>query len=301
MNTHIPILVGDGGGARGIWQMRFYREIVENLKTPIHKLFKRGFVGGVSAGGINAGGLVHPKGISPEDMINFYIEENPKIFHRSALEPPPLFEPKYENNYLAETLRAHYGETLLTEALCPVFIPAWDLALQEPRYFTEKDYTPIWMACRATAAVPTYLSTWGNWVDGGVYGSNPTLWALAHARKLYGRDAKFLIISVGTGWSKDTLNSVALHAAGELKWLTPIIKTLADANPIVTEMETPWLIGPEDIYFRWQAPVPVPGPSPNLDDGSRENAFAQIQFATDVIEARQAEFISICDALAAVQ
>jgi len=98
--------------------------------------------------------LAHPRGISPDEAIQFHIDEGPKIFHRHFLEPPPLFEPKFDNDDLIGALRKHLGDATLDQALCPIHIPVWDLSRDEPWFYTEKDYSPIWLACRATSAVP---------------------------------------------------------------------------------------------------------------------------------------------------
>lgn len=299
-DKRIPIFVGDGGGIRCVTGLVLAEELSTRLQAPMAQIFGKGMIGGVSGSGINAGLLVHPRGISPDDGIDFYIEEGSKIFRRHVLEPPPLFEPKFANNYLAEALQKHLGDATLNQSRCPVFIPVWDIEKQDAWWYTEKDYSPIWLACRATAAVPAHFPLWGTLCDGGVFGSNCTLWALAHARELYGRDAKFLIISVGTSWGSDVIDSVGLHAAGDLRWLLPIIKTLADANPIVTEKMLPLLVGPDDILFRWKLPMPAaPGPSTAFDDGSKENVAALVKFAQDVILAREAEVSAICRELAA--
>ncbi len=298
----IPVFCGDGGGIRCVTGLVLADEISNRLQAPMASLFAHGLIAGVSGSGINTGLMAHPAGISPEEGIEFYIDEGSKIFQRHILEPPPLFEPKFANNYLAEALQKHLGTATLNQALCPVFIPVWDLSAQAPWWYTERDFSPIWIACRATAAVPAYIPTWGPLCDGGVFGSNCTLWALHRARELYGRDAKFLIISCGTSWGSDVIDSVGLHVAGDLKWMLPIIKQLADANPIVTELMTPGLVGPEDIYFRWKMPTPTPpGPSPNFDDGSKDNVDALIKFQRDVIASRPDQMKAICDAVAACQ
>ncbi len=98
----------------------------------------------------------------------------------------------------------------------------------------------------------------------------------------------------------DAVDSVGLHAAGELGWLLPVIKTLADANAVVTEMMTPGLVGPEDLYFRWKLPQPKsPGPSPAFDDGSKENSAALLKFQTDTILSRPEALRAILEALSA--
>lgn len=300
-DKRIPILVMDGGGERALWSMVFIGELVKRLQMPICDLFKHGLVAGVSGGGLNACGLAHPKRFTPDDLIQFFVDNGPRIFHRSWLTHiDSLFDPTFDSNALAEILRAHYGETTLHEALCPLFVPTWDLAAEQPVDYTEADYTAMWFACRATAAVPGSFATWGNLVDGGVYGSNPVLWAFANARQRYGMRAKFLILSIGTGSSTFPLNANALHGAGALQWVLPAIKVLAEANPIVTEQKVPLIIGPDDLYFRWQAPIPA-GVSTAFDDGSKENVAALIKFQQDVMASRQAELSAICAALATCQ
>ncbi len=297
----IPILIGDGGGERALWSMVFIRELVKRLQSPICDLFKHGLVAGVSGGGLNACGLAHPKRFTPDDLIQFFVDNGPKIFHRSWLTNiDSLFDPTFDNNVLAEVLQAHYGETTLHEALCPLFVPCWDLAQEQAVDYTEADYSPMWFACRATAAVPGSFATWGNLVDGGVYGSNPVLWAFANARKRYGMRARFLIISIGTGASTFPVNANSLHGAGALQWALPAIKLLAEANPIVTEAKAPWLFGPDDVYFRWQATLPTTVNS-SFADGSKEQSAALIAFAQQVIDSRQAEVAAICTALATTQ
>lgn len=300
-DRRIPILVGDGGGIRAVASMVFIRELVTRLQAPVCELFKNGLVAGVSGGGLNACGLAHPARFTPDDLISFFVEAGPKIFQTSWLTKiDSLFDPKFDNNALAETLRAKFGETKLHEALCPILIPTWDLHASQAVDYTEADYTAMWFACRATAAVPGSFASWGNLIDGGVYGSNPVLWAFADARRRYGMRAKFLIISIGTGSSLFKIDANALHRAGALQLALPMIKVLVEANPIVTEQKAPLIFGPDDIYYRWQAEIPA-GESAAFDDGSKENSAALIKFQEDILASRSQEAAVIWDALAGCQ
>ena len=139
--------------------MVFIRELVKACGAPVYELFKKGLVAGVSGGGLNACGLAHPKKFTPEAIIDFFVESGPKIFKRGWFTAvDSLFEATFDNNELRDALEQHYGETTLHEALCPLYIPTWDLASAQPVEYTEADYTAMWYCCRATAAVTTACS-----------------------------------------------------------------------------------------------------------------------------------------------
>ena len=65
----------------------------------------------------------------------------------------------------------------------------------------------IWQAVRATTAMPTFFKPMSinnpqppiAYVDGGMGSNNPSQLALTEARRIWGRDAKVCLLSIGTG------------------------------------------------------------------------------------------------------
>src|SRR5829696_1879729 len=94
MVSTIRILSIDGGGIRGIIAATVLRELLcgQRARDVFH------LIAGTSTGGILACGLCRPDPLSPQDLIDLYVEHGREIFTRPPLHRLPgadLLEEKY--------------------------------------------------------------------------------------------------------------------------------------------------------------------------------------------------------------
>ncbi|CAG7886121.1 unnamed protein product [Brassica rapa] len=214
--------------------------------------------------------------LAAKDIVPFYLEHCPKIFPQpeglGALLPklPKLLSgPKYSGKYLRKLLSKLLGETKLHQTVTNVVIPTFDMKKLQPTIFSSYQAlidpsldVKISDICLGTSAAPTFFpphyfsnedsqgkTTEFNLVDGAVTANNPTLVAMTAVTKQIlknnpdmgklkplGYD-KFLVISIGTGSSKNEEKYSAKKAAkwGIISWLyndgsTPILDMVSDSG-----------------------------------------------------------------------
>ncbi|CAN6984432.1 unnamed protein product [Brassica rapa subsp. trilocularis] len=214
--------------------------------------------------------------LAAKDIVPFYLEHCPKIFPQpeglAALLPklPKLLSgPKYSGKYLRKLLSKLLGETKLHQTVTNVVIPTFDMKKLQPTIFSSYQAlvdpsldVKISDICLGTSAAPTFFpphyfsnedsqgkTTEFNLVDGAVTANNPTLVAMTAVTKQIlknnpdmgklkplGYD-KFLVISIGTGSSKNEEKYSAKKAAkwGIISWLyndgsTPILDMVSDSG-----------------------------------------------------------------------
>ncbi|KAL4632886.1 patatin-like protein 2 [Castanea sativa] len=197
-----------------------------------------------------------------KDIKDFYLNNSPKIFPQNNFPLfgyatkiiRTLSGPKYDGKYLHSLVKEKLGNTRLHQTLTNVVIPTFDIKRLQPTIFSsfKVKKNPSLDAllsdvCIATSAAPTYLPAhyfqtkdpFGkvrefNLIDGGIAANNPALVAISEVAKEVTRGsphffpvkqmdyARFLVISIGTGTSKDDEKYNAHEAAkwGLLSWLT---------------------------------------------------------------------------------
>jgi predicted acylesterase/phospholipase RssA len=201
------ILSVDGGGIRGLipaivladLEARVSREAAQ--KRSLSDCFH--LVAGTSTGGLIALGLTAPDPsgerarLDAADLVRFYREQGPSTFRaglRGLLTLGGWLGPKYSPATLERVLRETLGEVRLRDARRDLVVTSYDMKRREPHFFKRwraaesEDRNPSMVdAALATAAAPTYFPSHGledrALVDGGVFGSNPTVAAIAEALK----------------------------------------------------------------------------------------------------------------------
>ena len=266
----ITILSIDGGGVRGV----IPSTILEFLENALQKLDGQDvaladyfdIVAGTSTGGLLTAMLTAPDvatgrpKFSARMATETYIEEARNIF------PPPgmdlcgmrglwrmLRGPRYSGNGLIQTVQRLVGDLRLHETVTNVVIPSFDVATQQPVFFSsahaKKDPLEdpkIAEVCRGTSAAPTYLpavrftttdertKSYRNFhlVDGGVVCNNPTSVAITQAiKELTAGDRRsgrvewtgsyrdLLVLSLGTGEMAVSYDADKMAKWGVLGWL----------------------------------------------------------------------------------
>ncbi|KAL8151941.1 hypothetical protein V2J09_021749 [Rumex salicifolius] len=194
------------------------------------------------------------------EIVPFYLQHSPKIFPqcRGLIGSMVKFMkglggPKYNGKYLHKLLREELGEKRLHHCLTNVVIPAFDILYLQPVLFStyKVEKVPHLDAllsdiCIGTSAAPTLLPAYYfenrlesdrddvrkfNLIDGGVtlvaitevtkevvISQNPDFFPMKDTMDY----ARLLVISVGTGSSKNERKYTAKKAAkwGIISWLT---------------------------------------------------------------------------------
>ncbi|KAH7523596.1 hypothetical protein FEM48_Zijuj06G0028700 [Ziziphus jujuba var. spinosa] len=266
----ITILSIDGGGIRGL----IPGTILAFLESELQKLDGENarladyfdVISGTSTGGLVTAMLTAPN------------EKNrplcPLFPHMTKI-IKALGGPKYDGKYLHQIVKEKLGNTKLHETLTNTVIPAFDIKRLQPTIFStyELKKNPSMDAllsdiCISTSAAPTYFPAHYfetedvhgsvrqfNLIDGGVTANNPTLVAMSEVTKEIIKGSqdffpfspldytRFLVISLGTGSSKDEMKYKAPEAAkwGILSWLThggstPIIDVFSQGSADMVDL-----------------------------------------------------------------
>jgi len=204
----MKLLSIDGGGIKALYSVIVIDYIEQHYD--IRMIDHIDVISGTSAGGIIALGLA--AGRQTSELVDFLLEHGPLIFPPNPLTKilrtfGSLCFSMYGNSELEKACKTFFGEKItikdiadrLKEAgnkLC-VCIPSVNYLTGKAKVFKtphhkslylDKDYF-VWQVALATAAAPYYLPvakiTKGNiseyYVDGGLWGNNPSVVALTEA------------------------------------------------------------------------------------------------------------------------
>lgn len=260
----LRILSLDGGGVRCVIGVKLLAQLERYLGGPIHE--KVDMVIGTSAGAIT--GCCLSMGMSATEIDRqwddfcrsfFPPAKHPKDYLRRLSRMGGL-TPKYEETSLIAGLKALFGNKTLGELSIPhTMAVAFNPGAMQAHVFCSSDpehsRVPVWEACRASGAGPTFFSEAGpnRLIDGGVIANNPTTLGILHgieqARKASNDDAtqRLLVISVGSGLpvrDRTMAKSMIQHA-----------RRLLDIM-MYTDLEVGAFLLPKNNYFRMQPTVP---------------------------------------------
>jgi patatin-like phospholipase/acyl hydrolase len=259
---------------------------------------------GTSTGGIIACGLAKPNPMSPQAIIDLYVEKGGSIFTPVSL---GLMAAKYNPNILLGYLGEEFEKTHLSDinktggkaellvpsyaiglpkenppgnTCSPMFFRSWQargLLLEDNAKDGEYDFRLSGIA-RATSAAPTYfppqqiqnkLGEWFTMIDGGVFANNPTMAAIVEAHKLYDAE-KFLVVSIGTGSQPTKVNASAAERWGDAQWLMPLLTILMEGSAETTDTEVQELLAKD--YWRFDVSLSSPTPQGESVDPAMDNA-----------------------------
>ncbi len=162
----------------------------EDLKINVSDHFD--LIAGTSTGGIIA--LALANGIRPREIVNFYVNNGPKIFKRRKSSFKGYFGNKFSSEPLSDALKECFGDKRIADLQKRVVIPSYSLTDDDVYIFRTphherlaRDYrVPIWKAALATSSAPSYFPSCtevdkARLVDGGVWANNPSMVALVEA------------------------------------------------------------------------------------------------------------------------
>jgi patatin-like phospholipase/acyl hydrolase len=319
MSETIKILSIDGGGIRGIIPAMILDHIEKTTGKAIYQLFD--LIAGTSTGGILALGLTKPGDpgkaqYSAADLINFYMDQGPKIFSESILQKIEKLGGVMEEKYYADTiekiLKETFGMVKLSEVLTDVVIPSYNIETRDCYFFKRweakqnpavKDFL-LWQVARATSAAPTYfppsrIDRGGSLpylplVDGGVFANNPTACAFAEARRIYEKATEFLVVSLGTGQLTRPIPYAKAKDWGLLGWAPHILDVVFDGMLDVVDYQMKWLLPqthPKQ-YYRFQTELDKA--YDEMDNASEENLNYLKEEAEDILNTYQADLQNLC-------
>ena len=311
------VLSIDGGGIRGLIPAVVLAEIERRTGRRVADLFD--LIAGTSTGGILACALARPGAdgrprYSAEELIDLYELEGPRIFSRSLLKRVSsvegVLDERYDNAGLRQALVRYLGDAMLSDALVPVVLTAYEIeqrlafffrsrrASADPRYdFTLAD------AALATSSAPTYFepvrvrdaASDASYalVDGGVFASNPAMCAYADLIGEGHRDEIRVLASLGTG---EQIRPIAYERArgyGAIEWARPIIDVLLSSQAETAGFQLERILG--ERYLRLQARLDVA--CDDMDDASPENLRDLRTEADRLIRKADREIDALCATL----
>ena len=220
------VLSLDGGGMKGLFSAAVLAEFEADLQVSIIDHFD--LVAGTSTGGLVA--LALGAGLSPSDIVDFYIGHGRDVFGRPRRLVTRLFRPKHDAGGLEKALEDVFGDRKLGESRVRLVIPSYSLERDDVYIFKTPHHEHLARDWRermvdvalATTAAPTYLAPARirntRLIDGGIWANNPALIGLAEATSMLGVPLNQIrVLSLGT---TDPLNNLhgRLDRGGLLAW-----------------------------------------------------------------------------------
>jgi uncharacterized protein len=314
----VKVLCIDGGGIRGLIPALVLAEIEQRTGRRIAELVD--LVAGTSTGGILACGLTRPGPdgrplYSAQELAGIYVEEGPRIFHRSLLKRifsvDGWVDERYDDDGLDAALARYLGEATLSQALADVLVTAYEISdrlaffFRSARARSDPAYDfPLVQVARATGAAPSYFepaeatdvagARTYPLIDGGVFAVNPSMCALADVTAAGRADELRLMLSLGTGEHTRSYSFEQTRSWGQLEWARPVLDMVFDGVADTTDFEAATLMG--DRYVRLQTELNIA--SDDLDDASDSNLAALRREAEQLIAASQEELDRVCRILA---
>ncbi len=276
------ILSLDGGGIKGLFSAAVLAHLEEDFDVKISDHFD--LIVGTSTGGIIALGL--GIGMTPREIMQFYISKGPKIFPNKRMYGiRQLYRNKYNPFELEHALKECFGEKRLAESRKRLVIPSYNIGEDNVYLFKtphhedlKRDYkVPIWKVAMATSAAPTYLPVFSGvdnirLIDGGVWANNPTMVGIVEAvSKLNMSLDNIRILSLGTT-SEIKNRRKKLDHGGIWQWKNDGIDVVLRGQSIGAYTQAQHLLGKEQII---RIDPVVPDGLFKLDKLSEEDLLAK--------------------------
>lgn len=243
------ILTIDGGGLRGIYAAQIIKRIQDEFNIKFSEYFD--LIAGTSTGAILASALAIDKDIN--EIITLYEECGKAIFCKKAIFG--FTRSKYSQQVLEELLKKSFQEITMSQTNTNLMIFATDIGNASPfviktpynKDFTRDKNIKIYEAILASTAAPIYfdpyLLTLDNsekylLADGGLWCNNPSISAIAEARKYFNKELNEIeILSIGTIQGKSSFNVSKKNFFnwGLMGWNIKLIDTLMNMQSLASE------------------------------------------------------------------
>jgi patatin-like phospholipase/acyl hydrolase len=255
-HQQLQILALDGGGLKGLFAAAVLADWERDRGISVRDHFD--LIVGTSTGGLVALGL--GAGMTPDEIVDFYVRKGRDIFPRSLLSGArKWWKAKHRSDPLKAALQEILGDRLLGHSKSRLVIPSYSLDEDEVYLFKTPHHPELRRDWResmvdvglATSAAPTYLPAarlrQHRLVDGGVWANNPCLIGVAEAVSVLGTSlAKIRVLSVGTT-DAITSHPSTLNNAGLLRWAKPASRLVLRAQALGAWHTTEHLIGPDRV------------------------------------------------------
>ncbi len=301
----IRILSLDGGGVRGLVSLEVLKSIENKSGKPIAQLFD--MVAGTSTGAIIATLLLLPDEqgqpkYSVESIVDRYTELVSRVFsapwYHQLLTLNGTLGPKFFNYTKIVIANRLYGRATLGDLLLPVLIPSYSLTDSRLHLFT--NWSPQHMNLHVAALIVAATSPpsvfpavelrgaskdAGEYVDGAILVSDPAHLAFSQSLGKYPQ-ARFVIVSVGTGLPNDKVHRRVGIYGGGLDWIESVLHIMLDGQAQVTSSllkefsETGAPIKMNYYRFNTQRPVGLG----DWLDSSPENIEALKDLGKDIVK-----------------
>lgn len=262
------ILSIDGGGIKGIFPASFLAALEQDLKKPVADYFD--LIVGTSTGGIIALGL--GLGLSPQEILNFYVKNGPKIF------PPKtrwlrwlrhLLWPAYDSSALRTAIESVFGDRTLAHSRSRLVIPSTNALNGEVYIFKTPHHVRFTRDFRervvdvalATAAAPTYFPNHvtddnRRLLDGGMWANNPIMVGVVEALATLGQNPQDVrVLSLGCTDTPIQVGRMKGRIGGRLAWVLSGVEWLMHGQSECATNQARLLIGKENVS-RIQPTVP---------------------------------------------
>jgi patatin-like phospholipase/acyl hydrolase len=225
----------------------------------------------------------------------------------AAVEKPHLLVPSYA---IALPRPTAIDGTTARSLRAPLFFKSWKAnggALDAGERADAFDF-PLWQVARATSAAPTYFppadieSRSGEryaMIDGGVFANNPSLCALASARRLFPEAERFLLVSLGTGAAEAPIDARKAREWGDVEWLRPILAVLVDGAVDTVCYIADRLLGGDHQRFEAAIADAPDAPDAAFDEASAGNIHRLESLALRMIAAEGGRLDRLCRLLGA--
>jgi len=234
------ILSLDGGGIRGAATAQFLMQVEEVLKTKNTSIRECvDFYAGTSTGSIIALALATTN-MTMEQICNLYnFNTAAQIFteNKGLFEIDGINAPKFEASGKTNALEANLGDAKIGDVAAGKHVLAVAYAIEERRPVVIKSTKKRHLTLRscdvadASSAAPTYFPTKDielppsndeHWlIDGGVIANNPTMCAVAEARRVWNDVSlsDMYVLSIGTGFMTRKINGPESRKWGGVQWM----------------------------------------------------------------------------------
>lgn len=307
----LRILSLDGGGVRGIAEVRILAYIEKETKLPICELFD--LIGGTSAGGMLATLLTTPVSktikkpkYTAAEICDILLKETQNLFKQTSW---GIFRSKYDSNAYTEKLLEYYSSSLMKDSLTDTAVYAYNLESMKMEAITswdKRNYKKI-DAVVATSAAQTYFdahtahpyireqkiikdkkrTVWlkstdsSTYTDGGIAANNPTIMLLGNALEKHPHIKQYDVLSIGSGKCFKPIQKEDVQYGGMMTWFRYLQRILNTSQLSVADYYLEQLFNKNNSNgFFTRLNPPLHSSQSKMDNTSQEN-LNQIILATD--------------------